>query len=44
MLFTVEPSITQFESFSSRVEDVIVVRPGGGEPLASGFQSLFVVE
>jgi Xaa-Pro dipeptidase len=44
MLFTVEPSITQFESFSSRVEDVVVVRPGGGEPLTSGFQSLFVVE
>lgn len=44
MLFTVEPSITQFESFSARVEDVVVARPGGGEPLTSGFQTLHVVE
>ena len=44
MLFTSEPSITQFDSFSARVEDVVVVRPDGGEPLTSDFQSLFVVE
>ncbi len=44
MLFTVEPSITQFESFSARVEDVVVTRPDGGEPLTSGFQSLIVVD
>lgn len=44
MLFTVEPSITQFETFSARVEDVVVARPGGGEPLTSGYQSLIVVE
>ena len=44
MCFTVEPSITQFEGFSTRVEDVVVARPGGGEPLTSGFQTLHVVE
>lgn len=43
MLFTVEPSITQMETFSARVEDVVVVRPDGGEPLTKGFQSLLVV-
>jgi Xaa-Pro aminopeptidase len=43
MLFTVEPSITQMESFSARVEDIIVVRPDGGEPLTRGFQSLHVI-
>lgn len=43
MLFTVEPSIMQFESYSARVEDVVVVRPGGGEALTSGFQTLHVV-
>ncbi len=45
MMFTVEPSITLYDGkFSSRVEDVIVVRPGGGEPLTKGFQSLYVVD
>ncbi len=44
MLFTIEPSITQFNSFSARVEDVVVARPGGGEPLTSGYQELIVVE
>lgn len=44
MLFTVEPSIMQFNNFSARVEDVVVVRPNGGEPLTTGFQSLIVVE
>lgn len=44
MLFTVEPSITQFDTFSARVEDIIAVRPGGGEPLTRGFQQLIVVE
>lgn len=43
MLFTIEPSITQFESFSARVEDVVVVRPDGGEPLTRSYQSLIVV-
>ncbi|MCC6612959.1 MAG: M24 family metallopeptidase [Anaerolineae bacterium] len=44
MMFTVEPSITQFDTFSARVEDVVVVRPDGGEPLTTGFQTLYVVE
>jgi Xaa-Pro dipeptidase len=43
MLFTVEPSITQFDGFSARVEDVVLVTPGGGEPLTRGFQELIVV-
>ncbi len=44
MLFTVEPSIMQFETFSARVEDVVVARPGGGEKLTNGFQELIVIE
>jgi Xaa-Pro aminopeptidase len=44
MLFTIEPSITQFNTFSARVEDVVVARHGGGEPLTTGYQSLIVVE
>jgi Xaa-Pro aminopeptidase len=30
--------------FSARVEDCIVARPGGGEPLTTGWQDLVVVE
>jgi Xaa-Pro dipeptidase len=44
MMFTVEPSITQFDTFSARVEDVVVARPGGGEPLTTGYQDLIVIE
>lgn len=44
MLFTIEPSITQFHSFSARVEDVVVARPDGGEALTTGFQDLIVIE
>jgi Xaa-Pro aminopeptidase len=44
MLFTVEPSITQFEGFSARVEDVVVVREGGGQVLTAGFRELRIVE
>jgi Xaa-Pro dipeptidase len=44
MLFTVEPSITQFDTFSCRVEDVVVVRPEGSEPLTKGFRELLVIE
>ncbi len=44
MLFTVEPSITRFDTFSARVEDVVVVRPDGGEPLTAGFRELLVVD
>lgn len=43
MLFTVEPSIIQFGGFSARVEDVVVVRAGGGEPLTSGFREMRVI-
>jgi Xaa-Pro aminopeptidase len=44
MMFTIEPSIFQSAGPSARVEDVIVARPNGGEPLTSGFQDLFVVD
>ena len=44
MMFTVEPSILQDRSFSARVEDVIVARPGGGQKLTNGFQDLLVVD
>jgi Xaa-Pro aminopeptidase len=44
MMFTVEPSITQFNNFSARVEDVVVARPDGGEKLTNGWQSLIVIE
>lgn len=44
MMFTIEPSIINYNSFSARVEDVVVVRPNGGEPLTTGFQTLYVVE
>jgi Xaa-Pro dipeptidase len=43
MLFTVEPSIMQFETFSARVEDVVAVAAGGGEPLTRGYRDLLVV-
>lgn len=44
MVFTVEPSIVQATGASARVEDCIVVRKGGGEPLTSGFQDLIVID
>lgn len=43
MCFTVEPSIFLPHRFGARVEDVVVVREGGGEPLTSGFQELHVI-
>jgi Xaa-Pro aminopeptidase len=43
MCFTVEPSIFIPHHLGARVEDVVVVRKGGGEPLTRGFQSLHVV-
>lgn len=43
MIFTVEPSIFQDGTFSARVEDCVVVRPGGGEPLTRGYGELLVV-
>lgn len=44
MFFTIEPSLMQFGTFSARVEDVVVARDEGGEPLTSGFQTLQVIE
>jgi len=44
MLFTVEPSILIDRGPAARVEDVIVARPGGGEPLTSGYPSLIVID
>ena len=44
MLFTIEPSIMQLNDYSSRVEDVVVARPGGGEKLTNGWQELIVVD
>lgn len=44
MIFTIEPSIFQEGTFSARVEDCIVARPGGGEALTSGYQELIVIE
>ncbi len=44
MLFTVEPSILHDNGFSARIEDVVVVRPGGGEPLTRGWLDLIVIE
>ena len=44
MLFTIEPSIMQFETWSARVEDVVVARPGGGEKLTTGYQDLVVID
>ncbi|MFN4128570.1 MAG: M24 family metallopeptidase [Paracoccaceae bacterium] len=44
MIFTIEPSIFQDGTFSARVEDCVVARPGGGEALSTGWQDLQVVE
>ena len=44
MCFTVEPSIFMPRHLGARVEDVVVAREDGGEPLTSGFQELYVVE
>jgi Xaa-Pro dipeptidase len=43
MCFTIEPSILNLEGFSARVEDIIVARPAGGEPLTTGYQTLIVI-
>lgn len=44
MIFTIEPSIFQDGTFSARVEDCVVARPGGGEALTTGWQDLIVIE
>ena len=43
MCFTAEPSIFIPHKLGCRVEDVIVVRPDGGEKLTGGYQALQVV-
>lgn len=43
MTFTVEPSIFIPHRLGARVEDVVVVREGGGEALTSSFRSLHIV-
>ena len=43
MLFTIEPSITRFDTFSARVEDVVLAGPDGGEPLTRAHRGLLVV-
>ena len=44
MCFTIEPSIMGANSYSARVEDIIVARPSGGEPLTKRYQDLQVVD
>ncbi|MBS1968611.1 MAG: aminopeptidase P family protein [Chloroflexi bacterium SZAS-1] len=44
MCFTIEPSIFIPHQLGCRVEDVVVVREQGGEPLTTRFQPLYVVE
>ncbi len=43
MCFTAEPSIFIPHKLGCRVEDVVVVRAGGGEALTTGFKKLHVV-
>ncbi len=43
MFFTVEPSIFMPQKLGCRTEDVVVVRPNGGEALTGGYQTLHVV-
>jgi Xaa-Pro aminopeptidase len=43
MWFTVEPSIFIPHHLGARVEDVVVVRENGGEPLTNNFKALHVV-
>ena len=42
MCFTVEPSIMVPQRFGARVEDIVVVGAGGGEPLTDGQKTLRV--
>ncbi len=43
MAFTVEPSIFAPSNYAARIEDIVIVRPGGGEPLTRGWLELTVV-
>ena len=44
MTFTVEPSIRVPDRFGNRVEDVVLVTPGGGESLYRANHRLYLVE
>ncbi len=44
MIFTIEPSIFQEGDFSARIEDCVIAREGGGEPITKGWQELIVIE
>ena len=44
MTFTVEPSIRVPDRFGNRVEDVVLVTPGGGESLYRADHRLYLVE
>lgn len=44
MCFTAEPSIFLPRHMGARVEDVVVVREQGGEPLTGGYKELHVVD
>ncbi len=43
MAFTIEPSILYPGGYAARVEDIIIARPGGGEPLTTGYPTLHVI-
>ncbi len=44
MAFTIEPSILVPGGFAARIEDIIIARDNGGEPLTHGFQTLTVID
>lgn len=44
MIFTIEPSIMRDLDFSYRVEDCVVARSAGGEPLTPLYKDLVVIE
>ena len=43
MAFTIEPSILVPGGYAARIEDIVIARPGGGEPLTRGFLTLAVI-
>ena len=43
MTFTVEPSILLFDSWSARVEDVVLVTKNGGEPFSNYHKELTII-
>jgi Xaa-Pro aminopeptidase len=43
MAFTVEPSILVPDGFGSRIEDIVIARKDGGEPLTRGWLDLTVI-